>query len=51
MPSHLENVRTSKFWQKSEENNRMFFRQLTTVIGGFDLGQEKIQNYLMLVYL
>jgi hypothetical protein len=25
MLSHRENVRTSKFWQKSKEKNRIFF--------------------------
>ncbi len=29
MLSHRENVRTSKFWQKSKEKNRNLFRQLT----------------------
>jgi hypothetical protein len=28
MLSHRENVRTSKFWQKSKEKNRNFFRKL-----------------------
>ncbi len=48
MLSHRENVRTSKFWKKS---NRIFVWKLTKGIYGFDLGQTKIQNYLMLVYL
>ncbi len=26
--SYRENVRTSKFWQKSKEKNRIFFRKL-----------------------
>ncbi len=32
MLSHRENVLTSKFWQKSKENNRNFFCKLTKVI-------------------
>jgi hypothetical protein len=44
MLSHCENVRTSKFWQKSKEKEQIFFQK-------FDLGQKKIQYYFMLVYL
>jgi hypothetical protein len=49
--SHRGNVRTSKFWRKSKEKKRNFFRKFTKGIQGFDLGQKKILNYLMLVYL
>jgi hypothetical protein len=48
---HRVNVRTSKFWRKSKETQRNFFRKFTKGIKGFDLGQKKIQKYLMLVYL
>jgi hypothetical protein len=52
MLSHRGNVRTSKFWRKSKEKKRIFFRKFTKGIEGFDLGEEtKIPNYLMLVYL
>jgi hypothetical protein len=51
MLSHRENVRTSKFWRKSKEKKRNFFRKFTKGIQGFEFGQKKIQNYLMLVYL
>ncbi len=51
MLSHRGNVRTSKFWRKSKEKKRNFFRKFTKSRKGFDLGQKKIQNYLMLVYL
>jgi hypothetical protein len=51
MLSHRGNVRTSKFWRKSKEQKRIFFRKFTKGIEGFDLGQKKIHNYLMLVYL
>jgi hypothetical protein len=50
MLSHCGNVRTSKFWRKSKEKKRIFFRKFTKGIEGFDLGK-KILNYLMLVYL
>ncbi len=50
MLSHRENVRTSKFWQKSKEKKRNFFQKFTKGIKGFDLG-EKNSMYLMLVYL
>ncbi len=43
-------VRTSKFWRKSKEINRNFYRILTKVVSGLDLGQ-KNQNYLILVYI
>jgi hypothetical protein len=32
MLSHRGNVRTSKFWQKSKEKKRNFFRKLTKAI-------------------
>ncbi len=51
MLSHRVNVRTSKFWWKSKETKQNFFRKFTKGIQGFDLGQKKIQKYLMLVYL
>jgi hypothetical protein len=51
MLSHRGNVRTSKFWRKSKEKKRNFFQKFTKGINGFDLGQKKIPNYLMLVYL
>jgi hypothetical protein len=35
---------TSKFWQKSKETKRNFFRKFTKGIKGFDLGQKKIQK-------
>ncbi len=51
MLSHRENVWTSKFWRKSKVEKRNFFRKFTKGIKGFDLGQQKNQNYLMLLYL
>jgi hypothetical protein len=51
MLSHRVNVRTSKFWRKLKETKQKFFRKFTKGIKGFDLGQKKIQKYLMLVYL
>jgi hypothetical protein len=51
MLSHRVNVRTSKFWRKSKETKRNIFQKFTKGIYGFDLGQKKIQKYLMLVYL
>jgi hypothetical protein len=51
MLSHRVNVQTSKFWRKSKETKRNFFRKFIKGIRGFDLGQKKIQKYLMLVYL
>ncbi len=47
----VPHVRASKFWRKSKETKRIFFRKFTKGIKGFDLGQKKIQKYLMLVYL
>jgi hypothetical protein len=41
MLSHRKNVRTSKFWRKSKEKKRNFFRKFTKGIKGFDLGQKK----------
>ncbi len=41
MLSHRVNVRTSKFWRKSKETKRIFFRKFTKGILGFDLGQKK----------
>ncbi len=38
--SHRENVRTSKFWQKSKEKNQTIFRIFTKVIQGFNLEQK-----------
>jgi hypothetical protein len=35
---------------KIEGKESKFFRKFTKSIYGFDLGQKKIQNYLMLVY-
>jgi hypothetical protein len=32
MLSHRGNVRTSKFWRKSKEKKRIFFRKFTKVI-------------------
>jgi hypothetical protein len=43
MLSHCENVRTSKFWQKSKEKKRNFFQKFTRGIKRFDLGQEKLR--------
>jgi hypothetical protein len=40
MLNHRENVRTSKFWRKSKEKKRFFFRKFTKGIKGFDLGQK-----------
>jgi hypothetical protein len=51
MLSHRGNVRTSKFWRKSKEKMQKNFQKFTKGIEGFDLGQKKIKNYLMLVYL
>jgi hypothetical protein len=51
MLSHRVNVQTSKFWRKSKETKRNFFRKFTKGIYRFDLGQKKDQKYLMLVYL
>ncbi len=51
MLSHRGNVRTSKIWRKWKEKKQKFFRKFPKGIYGFDLGQKKIQNYLMLVYL
>jgi hypothetical protein len=51
MLCHRGNVRTSKFWRKSKEKKQKNFRKFTKGIYGFDLGQKKIQNYLMLVYI
>jgi hypothetical protein len=51
MLSHRENVRKSKFWQKTKEMKWNCFLKLTKGMKGFDLGTKKIQNYLMLVYL
>ncbi len=47
---HRENVRKSKFWQKSKEKNQNF----SDIDRGhirFWFRSKKIQNYLMLVYL
>jgi hypothetical protein len=41
MLSHRGNVRTSKFWRKSKEKKRNFFRKFTKGIKGFDLGYKK----------
>ncbi len=38
--SHCENVRTSKFWQKSKEKKRNFCKKLTKGISGLDLGKK-----------
>ncbi len=38
MLSHRENVRTSKFWQKSKEKKLIFLKQFTRGIKRFDLG-------------
>ncbi len=43
MLSHRGNVRTSKFWRKSKEKKRNFFRRFTKGIKGFDLGQKKFK--------
>ncbi len=43
MLSHRWNVLTSKFWRKSKETKRNFFRKFTKGIYGFDLGKKKIQ--------
>jgi hypothetical protein len=51
MLSHRVNVRTSKFWRISKETKRNFFQKFIKSINGFELGQKKIQKYLMLVYL
>ncbi len=42
--SHHVNVRTSKFWRKSKETKRNFFRKFTKGIYGFDLGKKKFKN-------
>jgi hypothetical protein len=42
MLSHRGNVRTSKFWRKSKEKRRNFFRKFGKGMQGFDLGQKKI---------
>jgi hypothetical protein len=44
MLSHRVNVRTSKFWRKSKETKRKFFRKFTKGIQGFDLGKKKFKN-------
>ncbi len=41
--SHRGNVRKSKFWRKSKEKKRNFFRKFTKGIKEFDLGKKKIQ--------
>ncbi len=41
MLSHCWNFLTSKFWRKSKETKRIFFRKFTKGIYGFDLGQKK----------
>jgi hypothetical protein len=41
MLSHRGNVQTSKFWRKSKEKKRNFFRKFTMGIKGFDLGKKK----------
>ncbi len=43
MLSHRGNVRTSKFWRKSKEKKRNFFRKFTKGIWGFYLGQKKFK--------
>jgi hypothetical protein len=43
MLSHRGNVRTSKFWRKSKEKKRIFFRKFTKGILGFGLGQNKLK--------
>jgi hypothetical protein len=43
MLSHRENVRTSKFWRKSKEKKRNFFRKFTKGIQGFHLGKKKFK--------
>ncbi len=43
MLSHRGNVRTSKFWRKSKEKKRIFFRKFTKGTYGFDLGQKKFK--------
>ncbi len=43
MLSHRGNVRTSKFWRKSKEKKRNFFRKFTKGIWGFDLGKKKFK--------
>ncbi len=44
MLSHRGNVRTSKFWRKSKEKKRNFFRKFMKGILGFDLGKKKNSN-------
>jgi hypothetical protein len=43
MLSHRGNVRTSKFWRKSKEKKRNYFRKFTKGIWGFDLGKKKFK--------
>ncbi len=40
MLRHRKNVRPSKFWRKSKEKKRIFFRKFTKGIQGFDLGKK-----------
>jgi hypothetical protein len=43
MLSHCGNVRTLKFWRKSKEKKRNFFRKFKKGISGFDLGKKKFK--------